>query len=1100
MTLRCAACERENPDDARFCSACGCALAAACPSCGQTVPAGSRFCGFCGALVETAAEPGGGRPGLLSASGERRQVTVMFADVSGYTALHERLDPEEVDLLLSEIKRAAERIVARHGGIVNQFIGDEVLAVFGIPRAEEDDPRRAVLAALELHRTVEELGAAYEARAGAPIAIHTGINCGLVVAQYRNDREGLYRLMGDAVNTAARLRSAAAAGEVLVGPAVQPLVAPYLRLEPCEPLSLKGKLRPIQPWRVLGPTRVTSRFEASRRRGLIEYVGRGAELTVLQDNLAAALAGRGRIVTLEGEPGIGKTRLLYEFISRIDRKQVIVSQGHCQAYGSEIPYFPFLDALRRGLGIDLDGDAATARAKAVSTLSALDPALEPLLPFYLHLLSIPGPYSLPAHLKGEALRQAMEEALASLIASATRTRPAVLVLESWHWSDAASRSALRHLAPLVRASRLLLIVSWRPLYGLDLEDLGAQARIRLAALDRTETEALVRAITGATQLPVGTGAWIHENTDGNPLFVEEACRALLEEGVILVDEAGRLVSRRPLDQLDLPDSVQAVIRARLDRLDSDAREVVALASVIGRSFDERLLAELYRAQRPLAGILAELEGQEIIRRLRSLPEPEFAFRHALTREVAYDTLLNQQRGVLHKAVGEAIERLHGRRLAEQASILAYHFARSTCPERSVPYAFQAGEQAAGLYASAEARSYLESALDIAGSLPAGPEATCWKIDAILRLAALGAAPHEAWREGLRLEEARETAQRLGDRRRLAQALYWLGRHHYLGSELERAVAYAEESLKIADELGEPALAAPPVNLMGRALWQLGELERSALMTGRSIEQMRLLGNRAEEATAAGFLSALLAYLGRFERALELSEHSLALAGELGNPMAEAAAYHYRGIIRDQRGQWEAAIADYRMAQNTARRAGDLFRIYLARFMEGRALLMTGDIESARSAIEAALRLAERIGTSFLLGQAKGFLAACSLAAGAPAEARGQCVEALELARQAGDRFTRGLVLRVLGEVRAAECSEPAQPLLEEAVAIHETIGARPELARSCAALATILHRVDACEEAGRWAARAAGLFGELGMDWDMAHTLGAFDPKRMASA
>lgn len=1098
--MRCAGCDRENPEDARFCAGCGRALARRCPSCGRTADPSSRFCVGCGAAFDDAMAGANARPAFLSASGERRQVTVMFADISGYTALHERLDPEEVDLLLSAFRQAAERIVARHGGLVNQYIGDEVLAVFGIPRAEEDDSRRAVLAALELQRGVEELGIAFKARTGEPIAIHIGINCGLVVAQYRNDREGLYRLMGDTVNTAARLRSQARAGEVLVGPAVQALIAPYFELEAGPPLSLKGKNRPMRPWRVLGRTPVRSRFELSRRRGLIGHVGRRPELASLQEELRLAAAEGGRIVVVEGEPGIGKTRLVYELLAGIDRRKVIVSQGHCQAYGSEIPYFPFLGALRHGLRIAGESVPEKARARALATLRELDPALERLLPLYFHLLSIPEPCGLPGHLGGKALRQAMEEALAALITSAARSRPTVLVLENWQWSDAASRSALRHMASRLAQARLLLIVSCRPLYGVDLDELGSRQTIRLGPLDRTRTEELVRALTGARELSVGIGAWIHENTDGNPLFIEEACHALLEADHLFVDPARRLVSRRPLDRLHLPGSIQAVIRARLDRLASDAREVAALASVIGRSFDERLLAELYRAGRPLFDILADLEGQDIIRRVRSLPEPEFAFRHALTREVAYDTLLLQQRGVLHKAVGEAIERLHGRRLAGHAAVLAYHFARSTCPERAVPHAFEAAEQAAGLFAAAEASGHLDTALEIAGRLPASTQTLCWQIDAILRKAALGAPSRNAGDELRQLEEARALAQRLDDRPRLAQALYWLGRHHYVAADLEKAAELAQASLEIADGLGDPALAAGPVNLIGRTCWQTGELERSAAMTGRSVEQMRLLGNRGEEATAAGFMAALLAYLGRFGPAESFARRSIELAQKIDNPVAEAAVCHYRGIIRDQQGQWEAAIADYRTAQNTARRAGDLFRIYLARFMEGRALLMTGDGEGARSSIEAAQRLAEKLDTTFLLGQARCFLAACALAQDEPGEAESLCEDALALARRAGDRFTRALVLRTLALARSARSRLAEETLFEEAIALQEAIGARPELARSHAAFAAALHRAGAGEEAARHAGLAAGLFRELGMDWDLSRGSAPLDLEHMASA
>ena len=868
--MKCANCQSENPATNKLCSACGMPLTLLCRKCHHANSPDSRYCSMCGQFLAdalAAERPAqADSPQAAPAMGERRQVTVMFCDLSGYTSMTERLDPEEVDDVLSLIKRAATRVIERHGGTINQFIGDEVMALFGIPHAEDDDPVRAIKAALALHTEIRDKMGELRARIGEHLAVHTGISSGLVVAHYRNDREGLYQLTGDTVTSAARLRSLAGADEILIGPTTQRLVRPYFEMEPRPPVLVKGKALPLVPYRIVAESRISSRFEAARERGFKSYVDRVRELDTLGSCLGRALAGAGQLVTVEGEPGIGKSRLLYEFLRGLDLEQIIVSRAACQSHGSETPYFPFLDSLRRGLQLSEHDSHADSLQKAVANIKWIDPSLETHLPLLLHLLSIPSDYALPADLTGEALRRAMEEALVGIITLATRVQPMVLLIEDWHWSDPASQSALHHLLRLVPTCRLMVVVSYRPGYGFDFGQVGCRTAIRLDPLNQPEAEELIRTVTGATALPPGLGALISQSTDGNPLFVEEACFSLLESETVSLSDR-RLILHQRLDQLLLPDTVQAVIRARLDRLDDNAKAVVGSASVIGRVFNQRILARIDAGRGSLAESLEVLQAQEIIRQTKVVPEPEYSFRHVLTREVAYDTLLHQQRRQLHEGVGLAIEELYPDRLEENVSILAYHYARSARADKAVQYALLAGERAARLYASAEAATYFDDALAIAKSVPESPQAQRWQIDAILGQVAVGTAPRDMERDRTNLEHAYALAQELNDRRRLAQVLYWLGRHYYVLAELERAIEYAGRSQEIADELGDAALAAPPIKLMGRAYWQLSDFIRSAQMMERSVEQMRLLGTKSEESTAAGFVSALVAYMGEFDTAL-----------------------------------------------------------------------------------------------------------------------------------------------------------------------------------------------------------------------------------------
>jgi class 3 adenylate cyclase/tetratricopeptide (TPR) repeat protein len=1091
--MKCPRCHNENSAGSKFCSACGTALAIRCPGCNHLVEAESRFCSMCGHPLgeKLVPEPSAEAAAVQSLSSGRRHATVMFTDVSGYTALTERMDPEDVHRVISEVKEAATRIVEKHGGIVNQFVGDEVMALFGIPSATEDDPVRAIKAALELHAYMRENIDDLLARTGERLQIHTGINTGLMVAEYSAGREGLYRLTGDAVNTAARVRSLAEADQVLIGPNTQRLVKFYFQMMPCPPVRVRGKAAPIVPYQVIAESRISSRFEAARERGFKSYVGRRQEQETLRSCLSRAIGGKGQLVTIEGEPGIGKSRLLYEFSSSLDRNQISTPQGRCQPYGSEVPYFSFLDGLRRGLHLNEHDSQAETLQKVVKNLKQIASSLEKYLPHLLHLLSIPSDYALPPDLKGEALRRALEEAIAAIITLSADVQPMVLVIEDWHWSDPASQSALRYLLRLVPSYRLMVVVTYRSAYEFDFGKIVDRTTIRLKAMDEAETEELVAAVTGATQLPPGLAELISRSADGNPLFIEEACYSLLDSGALSVEDSA-LVLHQSLDQLLLPDTVQAVIRARLDRLDKGAKEVIGPASVIGRVFSERVLASVYSGRSPLAEALEVLQAQEIVQQTKILPEPEYGFRHLLMREVAYETLFHQQRKQLHEDVGSAIEKLYPTRTEENASILFHHYFRSPRADKAVQYALLAGERAARLYANAEASAYFKDALDLLKSLPVSVDSQRWQIDAILGQVAAGGAPGDIDRDRTNLEQACELAGQLGDRRRLAQALYWSGRTHYVLADLHAAIEHARRSLEISDALGDAALAAPPVNLMGRAYWQLGDFARSAHMMERSVEQMRALGNSSEESTAAGFLSALLGYMGEFEKALSFSDLSIELARRIKNPYAEAAGFHYRGIIHDQQGEWQLALERYLEAKKIAESAGDLFRVYILKFMQGRAAHMAGDLAQGLQIIEDSIALAGKMGTQFLLGQAKTVLASCRLAAGRVDEARSLCLEAIGLAEKAGDRFTQSLARRSLAECVAQASGskdlEEANGLVLAAIEIQKEIGAKPELGRSWLSLGRIAKMRADEVEAARCLERAMRLFTDLNMRWDIAQS------------
>ncbi|MCH9046733.1 MAG: alpha/beta fold hydrolase, partial [SAR324 cluster bacterium] len=711
--MDCPRCHHSNPAEARFCEECGAQVERACPVCHHTNSPTARFCISCGrdlSTPESLAPPES--PELSAPAGERRQATVLFSDLSGYTAMNEKLDPEEVEGIMSRIKGEAVRIVESHGGIVNQFVGDEVLALFGIPTAHEDDPRRAVRAALELHEAARRISPEAEEKIGRPLRMHTGIDTGLIVTSLRDDRDGRVGITGDTVNAGARLKALAVDDQILVSPETQRLIAPYFDTEALAPVQLKDKTGTLTPYRVAGESAVHSRLEASARRGFTAFAGREGELATLDASLERAVAGQGQLVAVVGEAGLGKSRLLYEFRRRLEPGRVTVLEGQCQTEGSNTPYLPLLDALRNGLNLGQGADPAEQLKIALATIRGIDRALEANLPLYLHLLSLPSDeHPLPPTLQGEELRREIQLALAALITLSAGRKPVVMFLEDWHWADEASAAALKYLAGVMARTPLLVVVTYRPELTADWGAPSHLTHLPLHPLDEPLSERIVKSALAADVLPDGLAALIYERTAGNPFFSEEICRALLEQGTVQVRAARQAVLTEPLESLALPDTVHAVIRSRLDRLEPELREVLSLAAVMGREFSGRVLERLHADKALLARCLEQLKALELIQQVRLLPDAGYVFKQVTTQEVAYETLLLQRRRALHLKAAEAIEDLYAERLSEFSELLGRHYRHGEAWAKAARYYLAATQTAKAHYAYQNALALCRRALE-----------------------------------------------------------------------------------------------------------------------------------------------------------------------------------------------------------------------------------------------------------------------------------------------------------------------------------------------------------------------------------------------------
>ncbi|HVP27539.1 MAG TPA: AAA family ATPase [Myxococcota bacterium] len=931
----CSHCGSTPPLGARRCEGCGAALESACVVCASEVPSDAAFCPYCGRRVSRAASTDPSHRAL--ARGERRRATVLFSDLWGYTALAEAFDPEEVAAVMNRLKESATHVIEDYGGTVNQFVGDQVMALFGIPIAHEDDPARAVRAAFELHRVVRALGDELAPRLGQRLCLHTAVNTGLVISQRRDARDGVFGVIGDVINTGARLIHVSGEDEIVVGPETRRAIEPYFDGEDMGPVSLRGKAAAVSAWRVLRP-RADSRFEAARQRGLSSFTGRERELARLQRHLRESREGRLRFVAVRGEPGVGKSRLFHEFERALSREGVIVARGRCPSYGTVAPYRAFLDVVRQSLGI---GEAGPG---ALEDGTRLAPELAPHLPVYLHLLSIRSEsHPLPRALQGEALREAVLDALAALVASLTKRAPVALLLEDWHWADDASERALRHLVEGLGGEPVLVLINYRPNYRTPWGGL-APTIVDLAPLDAGETHAFVSSLLGAAAGDE-LASRVHRHTEGNPLFIEELCRSLAEESQEPV-----FPFRRPgleSDELDVPATIAAVLRARVDRLDRDAAEVLRVASVLGDEFSSRVLGRLVAEPETLEGALGRLRAADLVLPFPGPREPTFRFKHALIRDAAYETLLLRRRRELHAEAARALEAHVGRDgLDAHCEQLAHHYARSDERELAVFWLDRSGDKAVASGAMIQGLEHYRNAVAALDALEPSEERMRRRIDLTLKLA--NAAIYRPSLESVRvLERSHAYAERLGETRGVVRTLYWMGWLEHALGRWNEAVPHFERCTPLAKQLGDEKLLAQLSSNMGQVYFYAGEYARAVSYLETAIRLRRgIEGGRAREpiiAYSTGFLAMIDAEAGVFDRAYARAEEALALACHAG-PQIEGALASILAVVQLFRGDWARCRATADALRPRAERIGSTYMLSMSRNVGGYAAFRQGQHE------------------------------------------------------------------------------------------------------------------------------------------------------------
>ena len=917
----CPSCRHDNPPGSRFCLDCGHRLASACPSCGAELPGGSKFCNQCGATV--AGQPGAlpprfGSPDAYtpkhladriltartSIEGERKQVTVLFADMKGSMELLADRDPEEARKLLDPVLEQMMEAVHRYEGTVNQVMGDGVMALFGAPIAHEDHGVRACYAALHMQEAVTRYAAEIQRTHGVPVQIRVGLNAGeVVVRSIGSDLRMDYSAVGQTTHLAARMEQMARPGSILMTREMLRLVEDYVAVKPLGAVAVKGLAHPADVYELTGLGVARTRLQAAARRGLSHFVGRDPQMEQLRRALEMADGGRGQIVGVIGEAGIGKSRLYFEFLHSHRTDGWLLLAPSSVSYGRAAPYLPLIDLLKGYFKIEDRDDHQVIREKLTGRLLTLDESLRPLMSPLLSLLDVPVEEREWHALDPPQRRRYIFDAIRSLLVTESRRRPLVLLLEDLHWIDSETQAFLDSFVDVLPTTRILLLVNYRPEYRHAWTNKTYYTQLRIDPLPPETADALLDSLVGRDPELTPLKRLLTTSTDGNPFFLEESVRALIETGV-LVGEAGHHRITRPVDAIRVPTTVQAVLAARIDRLAPEDKAILQSAAVVGKDLPFTLLqAVVGQREASLRDALGRLQTAEFLYETRLYPELEYTFTHALTHDVAYHSVLEERRRALHAEVVAAIESIYSARRSEYVELLAHHAFRGKVWDIAAVCLREAGQKALLRSANESARRAFEQALAALDRLPESRERSEHRLDVYVDLRSALVPLGQQETVFRYLDEAERVAGALDDGTRLAEILALKGSQLWLTGRSREAVDPGLRTLRLSKELGDATAAIRAHCLLGQAYHDLGRYEESVGALSQSLE---LLRDREQErfpgmvilpsVLSRTWMAWSLADLGRFPEATGYAEEGMRIAREADAVFSRASAGFARGFV------------------------------------------------------------------------------------------------------------------------------------------------------------------------------------------------------------
>jgi class 3 adenylate cyclase/tetratricopeptide (TPR) repeat protein len=1104
--MKCPRCQQENPPQAKFCLECATPLALRCANCGTQLAGGAKFCFECATPVSVPGSP----PRFASPEtytpkhlaeriinskaaleGERKQVTVLFADLKGSMELLADRDPEEARKILDPVLEHMMEAVHRYEGTVNQVMGDGIMALFGAPLAHEDHAVRACYAALRMQEAVKRYGEEVRRAHGIEVQIRVGLNSGeVVVRSIGSDLHMDYTAVGQTTHLAARMEQLATPGSVRLTADTLQLVEGYVQIKSLGPVPIKGLSAPVEIYEATGVSAARSRLQAATVRGLTRFVGRDAEVEQLRKALDQARAGHGQLVAAVGEPGVGKSRLFHEFTRSHRTRDWLILQSGSVSYGKATSYLPIIDLLKGYFKVHDRETHREIRQKVTGKLLTLDRALEPTLPALLALLDVPVEDTQWQAIDPLQRRQRTLDAVKRLLIRESQLQPLLVVFEDLHWIDSETQALLESLVESLPTASFLLLVNYRPEYQHGWGSKTYYTQLRLDALPLESANELLLALLGTDATVEPLKPVLITRTGGNPLFLEESVRTLVETRSLAGERgAHRLV--HPLDTIDMPATVQAILASRIDRLDPEDKKLLQTTSVVGKDVPFTLLraiAEL--SEEELRRGLGRLQAAEFLYETRLFPDLEYTFKHALTHEVAYGGVLHERRRALHAQIVGAIETLHADRLAEHAERLAHHAFRGGEWDKAAHYGREAAMKAVGRWANHDAATYLQQALDALGRLPENQRTREMAVDLRLDLYVV-LLPLDQLRPLLeRLREAERLAKALEDSERLGWArLHLCHVGGLMAADLRPMAELAFDVISIAEGLGNQRMGADAYFWAGCWVYALGEHRRAVdlLLKAVDVRIIRQPGQPARDVGRSGYVAMFLAELGDFAEARREAETTMrARTTTPGHPWNMMNACWQIACSYALQGDLDRAKPLADQAIELGHQWGFSTTRGMAMCVLGRILLLSGRTIEAVELLEQGLRHSDAAGRTWLRCRCLSDLGDAYLRVGRVWDAAACATNAVESARERGERGFEAWALRLQAEIALA--AEPpdaaaAETRYREAMALAGSLEMRPLVAHCHLGLGKLYHRTDKREQAQEHLATATTMYREMGMTY-----------------
>ncbi len=1064
--MQCSSCGFDNPEGMQFCGECAAPLKLRCPACGFENPPGFKFCGECATPLTRRPQVTSPKPQVSDAppppitytpsylaeriratvvtDGERKTITALFADLKGSTALIEGLDPEEAQAIIDPALQLMMDAVHQYEGYVAQALGDGIFALFGAPLAHEDHPQRALYAALRMQEEMRRYADSLRAKGYPPLLMRVGVNTGEVVLRsiHKDDLHADYVPVGHSTNLAARMEQLAPPGSILVTAYTHRLTDGYFAFKDLGPTQIKGVEGPLNIYEVLGAGPLRTRLQIAARRGLTRFVGRHSEMEQLQRALEQAKAGHGQIVGTMGEPGLGKSRLFYEF-KLFSLNGCLVLEAYSVSHGKASAYLPVIELLKSYFRIESQDDERTRREKVGGKVLMLDRSLEDTLPYLFALLSIEEQPSPLQQMDPQIRRRRTFDAIKKLLLRESLNQTLILIFEDLHWIDGETQGFLDALSESVASAKILLLTNYRPEYRHEWGQKTYYTQLRLAPFGKEEAEEFLEVLLGESPRPVGERARVRgiennlqplkqlilDKTQGTPFFMEEVVQALVEDGTLTGAPGQYQLTQHGSAQhvltLHIPTTVQAVLTARIDRLAPNEKALLQQLSVIGREFPLSLVrCVVPQSEDELYRLLASLQHKEFLYEQPAFPESEYIFKHALTQDVAYNSVLIERRKVLHEQTAQAIEQLYHDQLEEHYDDLAHHYQHSGNTAKAIHYLHLAGQQTVQRSAHAEAAVRLTSALELLDTVPETTDRMRTELTLLISLSAALQTTRGFTAPEMEpiYRRSQKLGQQVGDTWQLFSAINGLRRLHYVRGELQTAHTLAEQLLSLARASQDPSLLVMAHQALGAALLTLGELTTAgdhfekgiALYEPRQHAAQALSYGEDAGILCFGFMSRVLSLLGYQDQAERRCFEAQKLANEVNHPLSIALSLFFACCLHQSRGEVELTEHEVDTLRIFATEQKLVLPASTATSLHGWVLTSQGltkeGLDKAEQGIAALRRLGARLPFHLAL------LAEIYQKASAFEKGLATLTEAFSLIAQGGERYYEAELYRLKGEL------------------------------------------------------------------------------------